>query len=72
MLQARNIFPANYQIFDYPFREPSITPWLKCFCTKGYIHMIGALDTTMIAYLIRSAICFASTAAAPVDMELIV
>ena len=34
--------------------------------------MIGALDTTMIAYLIRSAICFASTAAAPVDMELIV
>ena len=28
--------------------------------------MIGAEETTMIAYLMRSAICFASTAAAPV------
>ena len=34
--------------------------------------MIGADDTTIIAYLIKSAICFASTAADPVIMELIV
>ena len=44
----------------------------KYFCTNGYIHMIGAEETTMIAYLMRSAICFASTAAAPVLMALMV
>ena len=65
-------FPSNqYLSFHYPFRDPSITPWLKYFWTKGYIHIMGAEDTTITAYLIRSAICLASTAAAPVVMALI-
>lgn len=47
-------FPSNqYLSFHYPFRDPSITPWLKYFWTKGYIHIMGAEDTTITAYLIR-------------------
>ena len=52
-----------------PFRAPIITPWLKYFCTKGYIVIIGSEDTTIAPYLIRFAFRFSSAAAEPVIAE---
>ena len=34
----------------YPFTEPIITPFTKCFCTKGYKIISGILPNTIIAY----------------------
>ena len=50
--------PNSYSLFprpSYPFSAPIMTPWLKYFCTKGYMVMMGREETTMAPYLIRFA-----------------
>ncbi len=39
-----------------PFKEPIITPFTKCFWTKGYIARTGTLATTIKVYFNKSFI----------------
>ena len=32
-----------------PFREPTMIPFVKCFCMNGYTHMMGMSATIMPA-----------------------
>ncbi len=45
----------------YPFTDPIITPFTKYFCTNGYRHITGTVDTKIREYFNSSAIpCFAA------------
>lgn len=54
-IRIDNIFFHNHlTVRLYPLTEPSITPFVKYFCTKGYTHIMGTSDTTTAAILMDS------------------
>lgn len=58
---------------NQPFREPIMTPFSKYFCTKGYRSTMGAVDTTMMAYLRicwRFCICSSASGSSMAESKL--
>ena len=47
--------PINPHICAQPFKEPTMMPFTKYFCRKGYRTSIGTVETTMEEYLISCA-----------------
>ena len=40
-----------YSLFLYPLTAPTITPFVKYFCNRGYTSRIGTMEIMITAYL---------------------
>ena len=47
--------PVGCEVRDQPFTEPTITPFSKKRCKKGYSTIMGRVETMISAYLMVSA-----------------
>ena len=49
LLSAIMILLSLTELQIYPFTEPTIIPFTKYFCKKGYTTRIGSVEATMVA-----------------------